>query len=85
MLITWFDDTRRPMPTGINANPIIKKVGKTVPAVRIGCHAGSFCCLKALPNKRKKCIHNKEKNILLVLKDWFTWLGASLKSSLPVA
>jgi len=21
-----------------------KKAGSTVPAVRIGCHAGSFCC-----------------------------------------
>ena len=45
------EDTSRPMPIGIKANPIMKKVGKTVPAVRIGCHAGSFCCLKALSVK----------------------------------
>lgn len=32
----------------MKAIPITKKVGKTVPAVRIGCHAGSFCCLNAL-------------------------------------
>lgn len=42
------------MPIGIKANPIIKKVGKTVPAVRIGCHAGNFCCLKALSIEREK-------------------------------
>lgn len=45
---TWFEDTNKPIPIGIKANPIIKNVGNTVPAVRIGCHAGSFCCLKAL-------------------------------------
>jgi hypothetical protein len=28
-----------------------KNDGKTVPAVRIGCHAGSRCCLKALAAK----------------------------------
>jgi len=33
---------------GMNATPIMKKVGKTVPAVKIGCHAGKRCCLKAL-------------------------------------
>jgi len=39
------------MPTGINAMPITKNVGKTVPAVNIGCHAGSRCCLNALSVK----------------------------------
>jgi len=32
----------------MKATPIMKKVGKTVPAVRIGCQAGNRCCLKAL-------------------------------------
>jgi hypothetical protein len=36
------------MPTGMNAMPITKNVGKTVPAVKIGCHAGNRCCLNAL-------------------------------------
>lgn len=33
---------------GINAIPITKNAGRTVPAVKMGCHAGSFCCLNAL-------------------------------------
>ena len=37
-----------PIPIGINATPMTKNVGKTVPAVNMGCHAGSLCCLKAL-------------------------------------
>ena len=36
---------RRATPRGINAMPIAKNAGITVPAVRMGCHAGSFCCL----------------------------------------
>ena len=32
-------------PRGMNAIPIAKKAGRTVPAVMMGCHAGSFCCL----------------------------------------
>ena len=39
------------MPIGINATPITKKVGRTVPAVNMGCHAGSRCCLNALSEK----------------------------------
>lgn len=35
------------IPTGINAIPITKNVGKTVPAVKTGCQAGKRCCLKA--------------------------------------
>lgn len=31
--------------------PITKKAGKTVPAVKIGCHAGNRCCLKALSTR----------------------------------
>jgi len=33
---------------GINATPMMKKVGKTVPAVKMGCQAGKRCCLNAL-------------------------------------
>lgn len=33
------------MPSGMNAIPIAKKAGRTVPAVRMGCQAGNFCCL----------------------------------------
>lgn len=40
------------MPIGMKATPIIKKVGRTVPAVKIGCQAGKRCCLKALSVKR---------------------------------
>lgn len=35
------------MPTGIKAIPMTKNVGRTVPAVSIGCHAGKRCCLNA--------------------------------------
>ena len=38
---------------GIKEIPMTKKVGSTVPAVRIGCHAGSLCCLKALSENSK--------------------------------
>lgn len=44
------------MPTGMNAMPITKNVGKTVPAVSIGCHAGNLCCLNALSEKIKQTI-----------------------------
>jgi hypothetical protein len=36
---------------GIKAIPMTKNVGRTVPAVKIGCHAGKRCCLKALSVK----------------------------------
>lgn len=31
-----------------------KKAGRTVPAVKMGCQAGSRCCLKALSENKKK-------------------------------
>ena len=43
-----------PIPIGINATPITKKVGRTVPAVNIGCHAGKRCCLNALSKHEKR-------------------------------
>ena len=42
-----------------------KKVGRTVPAVKIGCHAGSFCCLNALP----VCRVSKTYKVLTVTQD----------------
>ena len=40
--------TKMPMPMGMKMRPMMKKVGSTVPAVRMGCQAGSRCCLKAV-------------------------------------
>lgn len=45
--LTSSEKQSKPIPTGINAIPITKNVGKTVPAVNIGCQAGNLCCLKA--------------------------------------
>lgn len=42
------DVTNRPMPMGMNMSPMMKKAGSTVPAVRMGCQAGSLCCLNAV-------------------------------------
>lgn len=47
ILLTASEKYSRAIPTGMKAIPIMKKVGKTVPAVRTGCQAGSFCCLNA--------------------------------------
>ena len=47
-LLTFDEKYIIPIPIGIKATPMTKKVGKTVPAVNIGCHAGSLCCLNAL-------------------------------------
>ncbi len=33
---------------GMKMRPMMKKAGSTVPAVRMGCQAGSRCCLKAV-------------------------------------
>jgi hypothetical protein len=33
---------------GIKIKPMIRKTGKAVSAVIIGCHAGKRCCLKAV-------------------------------------
>lgn len=42
------DVTYKPIPMGMKIRPITKKAGSTVPAVRMGCQAGSLCCLKAV-------------------------------------
>jgi len=42
---TLLDVTSKATPSGINATPTANSTGRTVPAVMIGCHAGSFCCL----------------------------------------
>ena len=33
--------------------PMMKNAGRTVPAVRMGCHAGSFCCLNFVSEIRQ--------------------------------
>ena len=38
----------RKTPMGRKMAPMTKTVGITVVAVKIGCHAGSFCCRRAL-------------------------------------
>lgn len=35
-------------PIGANKMPMMKRVGRTVLGVRIGCHAFRRCCLKAV-------------------------------------
>jgi len=40
--------TTSTIPIGMNVKPIIKKTGRAVLAVVIGCHAGKRCCLKAV-------------------------------------
>ena len=47
-VLTLFEVTRNRAPSGTNMMPMMKKAGRTVPAVRMGCHAGSLCCLKAV-------------------------------------
>lgn len=42
------DVTYSPIPIGMKISPITKNAGNTVPAVRIGCHAGKRCCLNAV-------------------------------------
>lgn len=38
----------KPIPIGTNAAATPKNIGITLRAVRIGCHAGSRCCLNAV-------------------------------------
>lgn len=48
---------------------MMKKVGRTVPAVRTGCQAGKRCCLKAeSEEKNNKLIADKRKHINFTLK-----------------
>jgi hypothetical protein len=47
---TELDANKRTAPTGINAIPTIKKAVMTGTGVKIGCHAFSCCCLKAVTN-----------------------------------
>ena len=60
--LTSFDVTRRTAPRGIKAIPIAKKAGNTVPAVKMGCQAGSLCCFNFVSEKyicmsMTKCIY----------------------------
>ncbi len=61
---TRSDVTTSTIPIGMNIKPIIKKTGRAVFAVMIGCHAGKRCCLKAVSrinNNRRKKIKNEIK------------------------
>lgn len=55
---TRLDDIKSPMPIGIKVIAIKKNVGNTVPAVKMGCQAGNFCCLKA------ESVHKKDKKAI---------------------
>ena len=55
--LTLFDVTKRVTPSGMKTIPIAMNAGRTVPAVMIGCHAGSFCCLN-LVSKMKSNRHS---------------------------
>lgn len=52
VILTLSDTYNRVAPSGINAMPIAKNAGNTVFAVRIGCHAGSLCCLNFVSVKK---------------------------------
>lgn len=52
-LLTCSENIKIPIPIGMNSIPVTKNVGRTVLAVRIGCHAGNFCCLNALSERLK--------------------------------
>ena len=45
---TELEVTRNTAPRGINKIAIMKNVGKTDFAVKIGCQAGNLCCLNAV-------------------------------------
>ena len=44
-VLTLLDVMSRTTPSGMKAMPVEKNIGRTVPAVIIGSHAGSFCCI----------------------------------------
>jgi len=48
---------KRITPRGMNAMPMAKNAGRTVPAVRIGCQAGSLCCLSFVSEKKLACLN----------------------------
>jgi hypothetical protein len=43
-----FEKTSKTAPSATNKMPTEKKRGKTVLAVRTGCHAGKRCCFNAV-------------------------------------
>lgn len=44
----------RTTPIGIKIRPMMRKTGRAVLAVMIGCHAGRRCCLNAVSEEEKK-------------------------------
>lgn len=67
LIFTPFDVTSRAIPSGINAIPMAKKAGSTVPAVRIGCHAGNFCCLNFVSAKLDHLELKKHKRAISLI------------------
>ena len=59
---------KRPMPMARKAMPMTKKVGNTVPGVRIGCQAGNCCWLNGVSVRNK----NIDKTFYEVTKTRFT-------------
>jgi hypothetical protein len=59
------EESTSPMPSGTKMSPMMKNEIMTAFGVKIGCHAGSFCCLNGLLTKRS----GKQKNEQL----WSTW------------
>ena len=61
--LTRSDVITRTTPMGMNVKPMIKKIGRAVFAVMIGCQAGKRCCLKAVSEtmvSRKQTCHESE-------------------------
>ena len=49
--LTWLEPHINNPPMGAKTSPTMKRVGRTVLGVRIGCQALSRCCLNAVSGK----------------------------------
>jgi hypothetical protein len=52
--LTLFEVTSKATPRGMNPMPMAKNAGRTVLAVRMGCHAASFCCLNLVSGTQQE-------------------------------
>ena len=52
--LTSFDDTSNVIPKGKKITAVKKKIGKTVDAVKTGCHAFICCCLNGESMNKKR-------------------------------
>jgi len=59
--LTPFDVTSKPTPSGMKTMPTAMKIGITVPAVIIGCHALNFCCLNRVSKNKVNISPIKEQ------------------------